>query len=126
MGITEFIAEFATEFIGAVGYFSVFILMTMESMVFPIPSEAVMPFAGFLISEGKFTFFNVIVYSTLGSIFGSGLSYLMGAYGGKPFVDKFGKYLLLDHEELDATQKFFNKYGELTILLAGLSRWSGI
>ncbi|MFA5858497.1 MAG: DedA family protein [Elusimicrobiota bacterium] len=118
MGLTEFLAGYITKFIDATGYASVFILMTMESMVFPIPSEAVMPFAGFLISDGKFTFVLVTFWSTLGSIVGSMLSYFMGKYGGKPFVNKFGKYLLLDEEELAVTEKFFGKYGDATIFVS--------
>ena len=91
MGITEFIADFATQFIDTIGYAGVFVLMTMESMVFPIPSEAVMPFAGFLIAEGRFTFTGVIVFSTIGSLLGSLLSYAMGIWGGRPFINRFGK-----------------------------------
>jgi membrane protein DedA with SNARE-associated domain len=99
------------------GYISVFILMTMESMVFPVPSEAVMPFAGFLIEQKTFTFWQVILVSTLGSIFGSLISYYIGYYGGMPFVKRFGKYALLDVDELEATESFFKKRGELTIFI---------
>jgi membrane protein DedA with SNARE-associated domain len=117
MGITESIAQFATTFIDKTGYVSVFVLMIMESMVFPIPSEAVMPFAGFLIAESKFTFALVILFSTAGSITGSLLSYWIGRYGGTPFIDRFGKYLLLNRDDLTATEKYFNKYGEATIFI---------
>jgi membrane protein DedA with SNARE-associated domain len=118
MGITEFIAEHVTAFIAATGYITVFIAMMMESMVFPIPSEAVMPFAGFLIFEGKLSFLGVITVSTLASIVGSLISYAMGYYGGRPFINKFGKYFLLDHEELEYTERFFGKHGDLTILIS--------
>jgi membrane protein DedA with SNARE-associated domain len=117
MGLTEFIATFATHLIQTLGYPSVFILMIMESMVFPIPSEAVMPFAGFLIVQKSFTFWQVITVSTFGSIVGSLISYAIGYYGGMPFVKKFGKYALLDVKELEATEKFFKKRGELTIFI---------
>lgn len=117
MGITEFIAAYATGLIEKTGYISVFILMTMESMVFPVPSEAVMPFAGFLIEQKTFTWWGVILVSTLGSIIGSLLSYYIGYFGGMPFVKRFGKYALLDVKELEATEKFFRKRGELTIFI---------
>jgi membrane protein DedA with SNARE-associated domain len=117
MGITAFIAQFATAFIDRTGYVSVFVLMILESMVFPIPSEAVMPFAGFLVAESKFTVTLVILFSTLGSIVGSLLSYWIGRYGGKPFIDRFGRYLLLNRDDLTATEKFFKKYGEATIFI---------
>jgi len=117
MGITEFIASHIIEFFETTGYISVFILMTMESMILPVPSEAVLPPAGLLITQGRFTFTGVVVASTLGSIFGSGLSYAMGYYGGKPFVDRFGKYLLLDRKALEWSEKYFNKRGDLTIFI---------
>lgn len=118
MGVTAFIAALAIKFISATGYISIFILMCLESMVFPIPSEAVMPFVGFLVAEGRFTFAGAIIVSMLASITGSVLSYWIGLYGGKPFLNKFGKYLLLDHEDLEFTEKFFSKYGEITILIS--------
>jgi membrane protein DedA with SNARE-associated domain len=117
MGLTAFIAAFATQLIEKLGYPSVFVLMVMESMVFPVPSEAVMPFAGFLIVQKTFTFWQVILVSTLGSIVGSLISYAIGFYGGMPFVKKFGKYALLDVKELETTEKFFKKHGEITIFI---------
>ncbi|HEY1406293.1 MAG TPA: DedA family protein [Spirochaetota bacterium] len=116
MGITAFLAEHITAFIAATGYPSVYFLMVAESMVFPIPSEAVMPFAGFLIESGRFTFPFVILISTLGSITGSVISYYIGAFGGEPFVRRFGKYLLLNQDDLNATTRFFGRFGEITIL----------
>lgn len=117
MGITEFLATYITAFISHVGYISVYVMMTCESMVVPIPSEAVMPFAGFLIQEGQFTFPLVILVSTLGSITGSIISYYIGALGGEPFINRFGKWLLLDRRDLDAAKNFFGRFGEITILV---------
>jgi membrane protein DedA with SNARE-associated domain len=118
MGITQWIANTAVAFLTVASYPGVFLLMVLESMVFPIPSEAVMPFAGFLIASGKFTFTGVILASTLGSIVGSLASYAMGYYGGKPFIKRFGKYLLLDSHDLEITQRFFAKRGDLTIFIS--------
>lgn len=117
MGLTEWLVAIIVTFIRDTGYISVFILMILESMVAPIPSEAVMPFAGFLIVEGKFSFAGVILVSTLGSIVGSLISYYVGYYGGRPLVERFGKYLLLDKHHLDLTEKFFNKRGDATIFI---------
>lgn len=118
MGITEFIIKWALELIDAIGYLGVMILMILESMVAPIPSEAVMPPAGMLIAEGKFTWFGVIFFATLGSIIGSLISYYMGKWGGRPLVERYGKYLLLDKHDLDLTENFFKKKGELTIFFS--------
>ncbi len=99
------------------GYITVFAAMVMESMVLPVPSEAVMPFAGFLVADGKFTFFWVVLVSTAGSLVGSAISYAIGYYCEKAVIHRYGKFLLLDKEELDATEKFFNRYGEATIFI---------
>jgi membrane protein DedA with SNARE-associated domain len=118
MGITEFIASHVTAFMDQTGYITVFVAMVMESMVFPIPSEAVMPFAGFLIAEGKFSWGGVILISTVASIVGSLISYALGLWGGTPVIKKFGKYLLIDEEELAVTVKFFGKVGGITVFIS--------
>jgi membrane protein DedA with SNARE-associated domain len=117
MGITEFLVDYITRLIAAGGYPAIFVLMGLESMVAPVPSEAIMPFAGFLIVEGQFSFAGVVAVSTLGSIVGSLISYYMGAWGGQPFVKRFGKYLLLDVHHLEITKGFFARYGEKAIFI---------
>jgi len=117
MGFTAFIATYITKFIASTGYITVFLGMVLESMIFPIPSEAIMPFAGFLIAEKKFSFFLVILISTFGSLCGSLISYYMGRFGGKAFINKFGRYFLIDQAELEFTEKFFKKRGQITIFI---------
>jgi membrane protein DedA with SNARE-associated domain len=114
----ESLFKLFTEIISTVGYAGVFVLMTLESMVAPVPSEGVMPFAGYLVTTGKFNMAIVIVSSSIGSIFGSLISYYIGACGGKPFILKYGKYLLLDKHHLEITERFFEKYGEKTIFFS--------
>jgi len=118
LSLTEAITEWAIHLMEMAGYASVVVLMALESMIAPIPSEAVMPFAGFLIQQGKFTWAGVIFFSTLGSIIGSYISYFLGAWGGRPVILRFGKYLLLDKHHLEITEKYFERKGELTILIA--------
>ncbi len=118
MGITEILIEKIVSFIDSTGYSSVAFLMMLESMVAPVPSEAVLPFAGFLVASGRFTFWGVTLASTGGSIVGSWLSYLMGYYGGRPLINKFGRYLLLNQHDLEVTERFFNKHGSWAIFVA--------
>lgn len=118
MSITEILANFFSNIIYEIGYVGVMVLMAMESMIFPVPSEAVMPFTGFLVYEEKFSWVGIFIFSTLGSIIGSSISYLMGLYGGRAFILKYGKYFLLEKEHLEITEKFFSKYGEITILIS--------
>lgn len=117
ISIFERISEWCTNVIQVTHYPGVFFLMALESMIAPIPSEAVMPFAGFLISMGEMTWPLVALWSTLGSIVGSLVSYWMGMYGGRPLVLKVGKYLLLNVHHLDATERYFNKYGPITVFI---------
>jgi membrane protein DedA with SNARE-associated domain len=120
MSITSLIIEKVVAFISFGGYPSLIVLMAMESMILPLPSEAVMPFAGFLISEGKMTFPLVLLFSTIGSILGSLLSYYIGKYGGNPLLKRYGKYVLLNEEHLMKTEEFFGKYGGRAVFIGRL------
>ncbi len=114
----EFIFEYAVSIISFLGYLGVFFLMTLESMIFPVPSEAIMPFAGYLAYSGKFNLLLIVFIATLGSILGSLISYYMGYYGGEKFVLKIGKYLLLNEEHLKTSEEWFNKRGQSTIFIS--------
>ena len=116
--ILNYIGGLAVTVISYLGYFGVFVLMMLESMVAPVPSELVMPFAGFLAATGRFSFALVVLFSSLGSIVGSLLSYYIGKYGGNKVVVHFGKYLLLDLEDLEKTEKWFAKKGDKTVLIS--------
>jgi membrane protein DedA with SNARE-associated domain len=93
--------------------------MALESMIAPVPSEAVMPFVGFLVADGKWNIWAAIIATSAGSMFGSVISYAMGYYGGKPFVLRVGKYLLLDLHDLERTEDFFSRrQGALTLFVS--------
>lgn len=99
------------------GYPGLTFMMALESMVAPVPSEIVMPFAGFLVVQGKMTLLGGIFFSSLGTIIGSLTGYYMGKWGGYPVVIRFGRFLLLDKEHLDFTVRWFEKRGDITILV---------
>lgn len=117
MGLTEALLHYITELISYLGYGGVFVLMTLESMIAPIPSEMVMPFAGFLVHTGQFTMLGVLLASTTGSIAGSLLSYWMGRQG-EAVVLRFGRYLMLNVHHLEWTENFFFRYGSRTIFIS--------
>jgi len=117
MGLTETLCYYNTLFINKCGYWGVFFLMALESMIAPVPSELVMPFAGFLIFTGHFDPWAVMIASSLGSIVGSLLSYGMGMLG-EPVVLRYGRYLFLNPHHLEWTKKFFNRHGGKTIFIA--------
>jgi len=116
MSITAFISEMAVDFLGYAGYTGAGILMALESMIAPVPSEAVMPFVGFKVVDKEWNLWLAIFATSLGSIIGSLVSYLLGYYGGKPVVMKVGKYLLLDEHDLELTEKFFHRRGGVLTL----------
>lgn len=117
MGLTEALCTYNTLFIQKCSYVGVFVLMTLESMIAPVPSELVMPFAGFLIYTGHFDPFWVMVASSLGSLVGSLLSYGMGTLG-EPVVLRYGRYLLLNPHHLEWTKGFFARHGGKTIFIS--------
>jgi membrane protein DedA with SNARE-associated domain len=117
--ITEKVTELAVYILDTTGYVGAGALMALESMIAPVPSEAVMPFVGFLVVDGKWNLWLSILSTSLGSIVGSLASYAMGYYGGKPLVLSVGKYLLLNQHDLELTEKFFHRRsGLLTIFIA--------
>lgn len=117
--ITELISTVAVRILETTTYGGAFLLMALESMVAPVPSEAVMPFVGFLVADGKWSLWLALLSTSLGSLFGSLLSYWMGYYGGKPLVLKVGKYLLLNRHDLEMTERYFSKrQGIFTVFIA--------
>jgi membrane protein DedA with SNARE-associated domain len=113
-----YLIESFTIVIAHAGYLGLTFLMALESMVAPVPSEAVMPFAGFLLYQGKMSWGSVIFFSTLGSIIGSLVSYYVGARFGRPIIIKYGKYIFLSEHHLDLTEKFFQRFGQKTIFIS--------
>lgn len=117
--ITKLVSDFAIPCLNGTGYFGAAFLMALESMILPVPSEAVMPFVGFLVADGKWHFWPAIIATSAGSVIGSSISYVMGYYGGKPLVLKAGKYLFLNVHDLEKTEDFFSRRkGVLTLFIS--------
>jgi len=116
--MVEHLAGYFTYAIEQGGYLGAAFLMAMESMVAPVPSELVMPFVGFLVVEEKFSLWAAILVTSLGSIIGSLVSYCMGYFGGRPVVLRVGRYLLLNHEHLEWTERWFRRHGSWTIFVS--------
>jgi len=113
----EALIEVITGIILKIGYLGILILMALESMIAPIPSELVMPFIGFLVAANKLSIALAILFSSLGTLMGSLISYYMGRSYGDKLIRKFGKYLLLEEAHLQWTEDFFRKNGEKTIFI---------
>jgi membrane protein DedA with SNARE-associated domain len=109
--IINSVVQWCTHLIGSWGLPAVFLLMLLESACIPVPSEAIMPFAGFAVSQGKLTLAGIVIAGVAGNLVGSWIAYAVGYYGGRPFVDRWGKYVLLRPHHLDTAQHWFDHYG---------------
>ena len=117
MGIIEWAIELIKQFIEIGSYGGIIILMALESMCFPIPSEIVLPFGGWLAYDGKLDWILVALAGTIGCVVGSALAYWAGMKGGRAFVCRYGKYVFLNEGHLDSTERWFKKYGSTMIFL---------
>ncbi len=114
-GVTEFFVQNLTNLIRSQGYFAIFLLMTAESALIPIPSEITMTFAGFLSGVGIFNFWIAVLIGSVGNLFGSLLAFWLGKAMGENWVreaiKKWGKWLLIHEKDFDLSVKWFKKYG---------------
>jgi membrane protein DedA with SNARE-associated domain len=100
--------------IGDMGYVGILLLMAMESSLFPVPSELVVPPAGYLASQGQMNIWLVIFFSTLGSLIGALFNYALAYYLGRPWILRYGKYFLIPPEKFARVESFFLKHGEIS------------
>ena len=107
----EQISQAFLTFIDSWGYFAVALLMAMENACIPVPSELILGFAGYLISAERMTFTGAMIAGMIGGMAGSIFAYVVGATGGRKFVDKYGKYFFIKKSHVDLAQKWFDKYG---------------
>ncbi len=113
----EAFSDWVQGIVRAGGYPVVFLLITLESTLVPIPSELVMPFAGFMAWKGEFSLPVILVINSVGAVVGSGICYWIGVVGGKPFLVNYGKYFLVRQHEIERTEAFFARHGKKTILI---------
>ena len=111
-------AKYVQDIVLQLGYPGLFILITLESTLVPIPSELVMPFAGMLAAKGEFSLPLIIAINSVAALAGSGISYWIGAVGGKPLLLKYGKYVLVRSKDIERTESYFARHGKATILIA--------
>ena len=127
--IDQVVIPFLNSLYGAVGYLGVLIAMAIESAMIPFPSELILPYAGFLVSDSTqlepltrspWNFWIVVLVATIGNTLGSLIAYAIGAYGGRPFLERYGRYLLIRQHEIDAADHFFVRWGSLTVFIGRL------
>jgi membrane protein DedA with SNARE-associated domain len=118
--IIALISGFVIATISALGYAGVVLLMGIESACIPLPSEVIMPFSGYLVHTGRFSLWAVAVAGAVGCVLGSLVAYAVGMYGGRPLIEKYGRYLLISHHDLDLADRWFAKHGEIIVFVSRL------
>jgi membrane protein DedA with SNARE-associated domain len=127
--IDQIVIPFLNSLYGAVGYLGVMLAMMIESAMIPLPSELILPYAGFLVSDPTqlepltgqpWNFWLVVIFATIGNTLGSLIAYAIGAWGGRPFLERYGRYLLIRPHEIELAEQFFDKYGNATAFFSRL------
>ena len=118
--IIEILSAFIVATISALGYSGIVLLMAIESACIPLPSEIIMPFAGYLVYTGRFNLWAVGIAGAVGCVLGSLVAYWVGIYGGRPLIQKYGRYFLISHHDLDLADRWFSKYGEVIVFASRL------
>lgn len=114
-GIVGTITTFTIYIIQHLGYYGVFIGMTLESVGIPIPSEVIMPFAGYVAWTGQLPLVGVTLAGALGCLAGSLIAYAVGRYGGRPLLEHYGKYFLMRKKDIDRAHEWFERHGEFAV-----------
>lgn len=118
--IIEILSGLIVTAISALGYPGVVLMMAIESACIPLPSEIIMPFSGYLVYTGRFNLWAVATAGAIGCVVGSLVAYWVGMYGGRPFIEKYGRYVLISMHELDIADRWFAKRGELIVFASRL------
>jgi membrane protein DedA with SNARE-associated domain len=127
--IDQIVIPFLNGLYGAVGDGGVMLAMAIESAMVPLPSELILPFAGFLVSDPnaiepltgtRWNYWIVVIVATAGNTLGSLVAYAIGARGGRPFLERWGKYLLIRPHEIELADRFFERYGSATAFFSRL------
>lgn len=127
--IDQIVIPFLTNLYGTVGYLGVALAMAIESAMIPMPSELILPFAGSLVANpaaveplthGPWNFWLVVIVATIGNTVGSLIGYGIGAWGGRPFLERWGRYLLIRPHEIELAEHFFDRYGAATAFFSRL------
>ncbi len=118
--IIEILSGFIVAVISAAGYAGVVLLMAIESACIPLPSEVIMPFSGYLVYTGRFNLWAVGAAGAVGCVAGSLVAYWVGSKGGRPLIEKYGRYVLISKHDLDLADRWFARYGEAIVFFSRL------
>ncbi len=115
IGLASYISEWTLGIIDKTGYAGIFLLSALESCAIPIPSEVVVPFSGFLAVSGRFNIWLVILVATIANLVGSVILFWIGRSGGRWFLERYGKYVLISKHDMEKGDEWFKKYGDVAV-----------
>lgn len=118
--ILEFLARTIIAVISQSGYLGIVLLMGIESACIPLPSEVIMPFSGYLVYTGRFNLGWVAIAGAIGCNVGSAVAYYVGAWGGRPLAEKYGRYVLVTRHDLEMADRWFARYGDWAVFFSRL------
>src|SRR6266540_1778580 len=118
--IIEILSGFIVATISLLGYSGIVLLMAIESACIPLPSEIIMPFSGYLVSKGEMNLWLVGLAGAVGCVLGSLVAYWVGMYGGRPLIEKYGRYVLISRHDLDLADRWFARFGEVIVFASRL------
>jgi membrane protein DedA with SNARE-associated domain len=118
--IIETLSGFIVATISLLGYSGIVLLMAIESACIPLPSEIIMPFSGYLVSTGQMNLWAVGIAGAVGCVLGSLVAYWVGMYGGRPLIEKYGRYVLISPHDLDMADRWFATRGEIIVFVSRL------
>jgi membrane protein DedA with SNARE-associated domain len=116
--LLEFLSAIIVAVISTLGYSGIVLLMAIESACIPLPSEIIMPFSGYLVSTGQMNLWLVALAGAVGCVLGSLVAYWVGMKGGRPLIEKYGRYLLVSRHDLDLADRWFEKRGEIIVFVS--------
>jgi len=124
--LDQFVLPFIDSLYGRLGYIGVVIAMSIESAAIPIPSELILPFAGWSVARGviepltqsPWTYWGAVLAGVIGNTAGSLVGYTVGAFGGRPLLDRYGRYVLISMHDLDIADRWFARWGDLTVFFS--------
>ena len=118
--IIELVSAFIVATISTLGYAGIVLLMAIESACIPLPSEIIMPFSGYLVYTGQLNLWIVSIAGAFGCVLGSLVAYWVGMYGGRPMIERYGRYLLISHHDIDLADRWFERFGEVIVFASRL------
>ena len=124
--VDQFVLPFIDQLYGRFGYVGVAIAMAIESAAIPLPSELILPFAGWTVSRGivepltgtQWTYWGAVIAGVIGNTVGSLASYAVGALGGRPLLERYGRYVFISAHDLEIADRWFARWGDLTVLFS--------